>query len=517
MIQPERELDDYVFEGDQTAMFVLDDVRVGDIIDCAYSIRGANPVFAGKFCDSMPAQFAEPVNHLMLRLLWPSQRRLFANYHGCTLTPLAMQKTNFVEYLWDEKNLPALSVEDSLPGWFEPEPWIQLSEFPSWSAVNQWALQLFQNNSPLSPELLQKISAWRQLPQDDKKVLAALRFVQEEVRYFGIEIGKNSHQPSNPSDVFQRRYGDCKDKSLLFVTILRALGIEAYPVLVNSELGRGIEQWQPSPLAFDHVIAQVRLREQTYWLDPTAAYQRGPLSDFPPVDFERGLVISPETTALTIISRDNDPAPVQVTETFRLGGKTEPAQLKIVTVANGAATDDLRAVLATTKREDIEQSYLHFYSGIYPGIEQSQSLAIEDDERQNQIMTTENYTIKNFWTRPDNRSPYECEFFPLEISDLFKKPVNQNRAMPLSVPFPVHKILKTEVMLPMGATMRGENKTISDPAFFFQMKVKNFGTKLEMDYEYHSLADSVPADLAANYFNHLDEANRSLGFGLVWR
>lgn len=516
IIQPERDLDDYLFEGDETAMLVLDDIRVGDIVDCAYSISGGNPVFAGKFCDALPARFDEPVDHLMMRLLWPAQRRLCAKNHGSAPTAFALQKTNFIEYIWDQREISALQVEDSLPGWFEPQPWIQLSEFSSWSDVNQWALQLFQNNSPLSPELLQKISAWRQLPADDQKILVALRFVQEEVRYFGIEIGKNSHQPASPSEVFRRRFGDCKDKALLLVTILRALGIEAYPVLVNSQLGRGLDQWQPSPLAFDHVIAQVQLNGQIYWLDATANYQRGSLSGFPPVDFERGLVVRPGTTALTVIPRDTDPPPVQITETFQLGGKTEPAQLKIVTAMEGAAADDLRAMLATTKREDVETGYLRFYSDIYPGIKQAQPLAIADDEQQNHIETTENYTIENFWTR-SGRGANECEFFPLEISSLFKKPLNQNRAMPLSVPFPAHKFLKIEVMLPVGATARGESKTISDPAFFYQMKLRNLGTRLEMTYEYHSLADSVPPELMTAYLNHLDEASRSLDFGLVWR
>jgi len=517
IIQPERDLDDYVFEGDQTAMLVLNDIRVGDIIDCAYSIRGSNPVFAGIFFDALPAQFSDPVEHLMMQVLWPAQRKLFTKNHGSALMPVALQRTNFIEYTWNGKNIPALRAEDSLPGWFEPEPWIQLSEFSSWSQVNQWALQLFQNDLPLSPELLQKISEWRQLPQNDEKVLAALRFVQDEIRYFGIEIGKNSHQPANPSVVFQRRFGDCKDKTLLFVTILRALDIKAHPILVNSRLGRGIEQWQPSPLAFDHVIAQVRLNNQTFWLDPTASYQRGTLSDFPPPDFERGLVVSPQTTALSVIPRDTDPPPMQITQTFQLGKKTEPAQLKIVTVAKGAAADELRAELATTKRDDLGKSYLRFYSEIYPGIKQSLPLVVADDEQRNRIQTTENYTIENFWTRPENRGAYHCEFFPLEISGLFKKPVDEDRTMPLEVPFPAHKILKTEVMLPIGTTVHGENKTISDPAFFYQMKVKNFGVKLEMDYEYRSLADSVPANLTADYLNHLDQAYQSLGIDLIWR
>ena len=93
--------------------------------------------------------------------------------------------------------------------------------------------------------------------------------MQDEVRYFGIEMGSSTVKPGDPSTVFSRRFGDCKDKSLLFVTILRALGIEAYPVLVNSTVRRALADWQPSDGAFDHCIAVARCDDQTYWLDPT--------------------------------------------------------------------------------------------------------------------------------------------------------------------------------------------------------------------------------------------------------
>ena len=41
--------------------------------------------------------------------------------------------------------------------------------------------------------------------------------------------------PSAPDAVYARRWGDCKEKALLMVTMLRALGIEASPALVNTE------------------------------------------------------------------------------------------------------------------------------------------------------------------------------------------------------------------------------------------------------------------------------------------
>ena len=49
----------------------------------------------------------------------------------------------------------------------------------------------------------------------------AVNFVQNEIRYMGIETGKYSHKANSPEKVFKQRYGDCKDKSLLLASILK--------------------------------------------------------------------------------------------------------------------------------------------------------------------------------------------------------------------------------------------------------------------------------------------------------
>jgi transglutaminase-like putative cysteine protease len=103
--------------------------------------------------------------------------------------------------------------------------------------------------------------------------------VQDEVRYLGIELGTYSHTPTGPSKVFERRFGDCKDKTLLLATVLNELGIDARPALVNTDARRALDGWQPSPYAFDHVIVRAELGGKTYWLDPTTPYQRGTLAD----------------------------------------------------------------------------------------------------------------------------------------------------------------------------------------------------------------------------------------------
>ena len=244
LIRQERELDQYLLNGEQSAVLVMDDVRVGDIVDYAYSVKGANPVFGGRFSSSVRAQLNEPVERLLTRVLWPSQRHLYAKAHSCSIQPAVVSKKDGVEYTWDLKQVPAFHVEDSLPVWCDPEPWVQLSEFKSWAEVNQWAMALFQTSSPLSAEISNNVAGWKKIAGQEQQALAVLRFVQDDVRYFGVEIGANAEKPTDPSTVFSRRFGDCKDKSLLFVSILRALGIEAFcmkPLLLR-DLGRLVRQ-----------------------------------------------------------------------------------------------------------------------------------------------------------------------------------------------------------------------------------------------------------------------------------
>jgi Domain of Unknown Function with PDB structure (DUF3857)/Transglutaminase-like superfamily len=517
IVQPEQELDESLLNGEKSVVLVLNDVRVGDIIDYAYSIKGANPVFGGHFFCAVPVQLDQPVERLLTQVLWPSRRPLYAETHGCSVQPWAVSGKKFTEYVWDLRQVPGVALEDSLPAWCDPEPWVQLTDFKTWAQVNQWALALFRINPPLSPELSRKIAAWKQIPDPEKQILSVLQFVQDDVRYFGIEIGANAEKPTDPSVVFSRRFGDCKDKSLLFVTILRALGIEAYPVLVNATMGRAIENWRPSASAFDHCIAAVQCNGRMYWLDPTMNYQCGPLAAHYLPDYGCGLVIAPQTTGLTAIPQTTGMPETTTTEYFRIRGKMQPAELKVVTVAKGRDAEILRGLFATTKRSEIEKSCTHFYSEQYPGIKMSLPITFEDDQQHNTIQTTEFYSIDQVWIRSDKDKTCSCEFYPASITDLLKKPVDTNRKFPLAIDFPQHQILHVEVTLPETWPFDASRKTIDDPAFTFRRSYRCAGNRLVMNYEYQSLTDSVPPERVGQYIRRLNQSLQLLGYTLTWR
>jgi hypothetical protein len=517
VVQQEQDLDAFTLNGEKTAILVLDDVRIGDIIDYSYSIKGRNPVYGDHFSCIVPVQTDQPADRLLTRVLWPTGKGIFEKMHGCSVRPAVVAGKEATELEWDFRQVPGLSIEDSLPSWYDPIQWVQLSDFRTWAEVNQWALQLFQVTVPFSPELSRQVAEWKRIPGQEQQILAVLRFVQDDVRYFGIEIGVGTVKPADPSTVFARRFGDCKDKSLLLVSILRAMGIEAYPVLVNSTMDGTIDQWGPSAGAFDHCIAEVRCDDQTYWLDPTMNYQRGPLAAHYLPSYARGLVIAPGTKDLSVIPQTTGLPQTTTTEYFQLQGSQTPTDLKVVTVAQGRDAEALRAMFATTKRSDIERNYTHFYSILYPGVKMSSPIEVDDDQDQNIFQTTEYYSIDNMWTRPDATSSYSCEFYPYSIKTFLKKPESTDRTCPLGISFPEHQILRTEVTMPQPCLYTAIDKTISDPAFTFRKSTGRVGNKLVMQYEYQSLGDSVSPDDVGDYMERLDECSKTLGLTLTWQ
>ncbi len=300
IIQQENDFYQKIYNGMLSALIFLNDVRVGDKIDYAYTLKGDNPVLGGRFVNFFYLATSEPIGKLSWRLLWPAGRQLYMQGKRTEIEPRIHQTAGETEYVWESEGVAALEFDGNTPGWFEAAPTIQLSEFANWGEVIRWARPLYKVSS-LSPALKRQIEEWRTKfdPDDwDSRLLAALRFVQDEVRYLGIEMGPHSHLPIQPSIVFERRFGDCKDKSLLLTTILNSLGFEAHPALVNTDARHTLDEWLPSPFAFNHVIVQVNFEDKTRWFDPTATLQRGLLDTRYNPEYARALVVREGNGAL---------------------------------------------------------------------------------------------------------------------------------------------------------------------------------------------------------------------------
>jgi transglutaminase-like putative cysteine protease/tetratricopeptide (TPR) repeat protein len=152
----------------------------------------------------------------------------------------------------------------------ETGPDVQLTTFTDWEQVARWYAKLQGERMTVDDSVRKKaLEVTKGADTPTEKARRLYDFVARNVRYVSISLGVGRYQPHSASDVLQNGYGDCKDKHTLFSAMLRAEGIQSYPVLIDSS--RQLDVDVPSPAQFDHVITAARLGTGTEltWLDTT--------------------------------------------------------------------------------------------------------------------------------------------------------------------------------------------------------------------------------------------------------
>ena len=233
IIQRETSLDRSLYDGSLTALLNLTDVREDDIVEYSYTTKGFNPIYKGKVSNTIYHQYTIPVNHIYSRLITDKHEYFNLKLYNNASNPEIKEYSGIREYVWNVSALDFKLYENNLPPWINIHKKVSFTTIRNWKEVVNWALPLYT----YPKESVKEIA--RLIPQKkDKKdaITSYIRFVQNKIRYLGFEDGINAFRPHHPKKVFNQRFGDCKDKSLLLVSLLRNIGVEAYPCLINTYL-----------------------------------------------------------------------------------------------------------------------------------------------------------------------------------------------------------------------------------------------------------------------------------------
>jgi transglutaminase-like putative cysteine protease len=196
-------------------------------------------------------------------------QRIEKDEHGRHVTRLIWAKPPSIE---EEPLAPALS---------EIVPLIMGSTFKSWTDFRKWyadAVTGFTEPDDQVKRLAAELTKGK--ASREQKLKAIFDFVADDIRYVNYQSGE-FWLPNRPQQLLARREGDCDDKAILLITLLRAVGIQAQEVMVQTR-----ETGQPSvvraknvavPL-FDHGIAFLPGPGGGRYLDATSPQSRlGPL------------------------------------------------------------------------------------------------------------------------------------------------------------------------------------------------------------------------------------------------
>lgn len=518
-LQRERGLEQGVYSGTVTVAIVVPDVRAGDTLEFEYTTIGANPVFDGKFMDAAHWDLPVPVAYRRVVLNRPAQRKVDFRLIG---TPAAnAPKISQSEHdgrrltVFEGRDLPALLPDGGAPRDVQSARWLQFSEYTNWSEVGAWANHLFQAEA--APARLEPaLASARRARTQEQAAVAALEFVQNEIRYLSLSLGENSHRPADPADVLQRRYGDCKDKSLLLVTMLRALGMQADAVLAPVELHQGLSQYLPSPMLFDHAIVRLTLNGQVYFLDPTRQGQHGSLSRLGQhLAGADVLVVQPGIARLDAI-----PFPAQAehqlrTEQLVVSAMDQPPRLTVRNEYMGTGAEIVRAGFAMTSPAELRKTVARGMAARYPEAQLVGDVTLRDDRERNLIVTEASFVVPHMFS--ETGAGWEMKFDASNLNGLLPAPDGANRSAPLAVPgYPFEVAYELDVRLPDSFAMREDSttKTIEDPAFAGARTLSVTRAGLHVKLALGMRADRVEAPRVAEFSHKLQDWNALSSGGL---
>jgi len=475
----EHSLEQGIYSGMVTAVLLLDDVRVGDTLHLVYTLQGRNPVLGSHYSHSLAWDHGDPVELRRATLIAPRERRIAWALHGdhrpANLKPQELSAPDApVRVLrFEERSLAAVDEEPSTPDHFLAARFLQLTEHADWNSVARWAAALFPADAPLPPEMQPLLAQWREITDPMQRAGAALRWVQEEIRYFSVSLGESSHRPSSPAEVLQRRYGDCKDKTLLLVSLLRALGLEADPALVASNSPKLPQRLLPHPDAFDHVVAQLRLGGRSYWLDPTRLGQRGRLDRLGVHEGATALVVHPDTRGLTEL-HSADPlglATQELDERFtvlELGGA---GRLQMRYTWHGTNAELMRLAFARMSGEQRRRQVMGGYDRRYPGIRLLDEPTLHDDTEGNRFSVQANFEVPAMTRLQDGR--WLLRFYADPVANAVRLPENFERRFPAIVAsVPTQARYRVSVQWPDSVSVLRPADTLRVPSDFFVAEVQ---------------------------------------------
>ena len=130
------------------------------------------------------------------------------------------------------------------------------------------------NQKETSAELIEKAKALTKDKSTDlEKVEAIYYWVQQEIKYIAFEHDLGGFIPREANDIFNKRFGDCKDNSSILSVMLKAIGLKGNLTWVGTREIPYTYQELPTPQVDNHMIlTYIDQNEKIYYLDATGRY-----------------------------------------------------------------------------------------------------------------------------------------------------------------------------------------------------------------------------------------------------
>jgi TonB family protein len=241
---------------------------VGDVLEYSVRIVEQSPEIPGQFWYAQDLPEDGVILNQSIEIRVPKSK--YVQVSSPKLKPEIHEEEDQRVYIWRHSHLDPGKPDPKQKPATEPDPpKIQLTTFRNWEEVGTWWGTLASTQAAVTPAIEAKAKELTGgLSSDAEKEKAIYAYVALKFRYISISLGAGRYRPHTAAEVLANEYGDCKDKHTLFASLLKAVGIQAWPALMGA--GIKFDASVPSPAQFNHVITVLPQHGKYVWLDTTA-------------------------------------------------------------------------------------------------------------------------------------------------------------------------------------------------------------------------------------------------------
>ena len=522
ILHQETELELYkLYSGDVTIYCPLEDIRKGDILIMKYSTIGINPIFGRNRYRFFALQDYNPIDTLSVRVLIPKEELLHYRCQGCKNEVKEETLSNNKVYSYEDSHTDILEFEENMKLGTIPYSYLEFSNNSTWSEVIKWAHDVLyfstnENSASIANEMEHLVSNNK---TTEENILSILNFVQNDIRYLGIEIGLGSHRPFPPHKVLSQRYGDCKDKTMLFISMLGHMNIyTAYPVLVSSSFYREMGNLLPTPYNFDHVICKLELNGVEYYVDPTASLQGGSLANRQMFDFHQVLVVD-TTLHLLVDMKSNITDKIVNKENIIIADVDGNGTLSHLITYSGFSADQFRMTLDYYSNKEILKFFTEKFSYQFHGIESISDLTITDLDDENTIIVEGKYAFTNsLHVDSSNMKLYTFKYEPYFLYDFVGHLACDKKMYDIEMNYPLHYTHESTLRYPLPCHVKKDSFDVSNTYIDYTLSLTPDDDKLgsQILYKYETKEPFIKAneylDFCSDYNTILNKVSLTLSF-----
>lgn len=515
-LQREQQLEESIFTGRRSLHADVNDLQIGDVIRFSFTVLDKNPLFHDHVEFKFPLASLQPVGRLLHRLDVAGSVGLHFQGHNTEAAFARSEANGRAMYTLALDNVAPLYIEEGIPCWEDPFPKITVSDFGSWEEFGKRMCRYYLLPDHHSPELEAVLEEIRQGADGPEQLLTgAIRYVNNKIRYHGIELKENAYTPHDPSLVVERKFGDCKDKAQLLRYLLDRLGIPSHIMLVSALHRYNLINLLPGLSSLDHAILAIEFGGETIIHDPTILGQLFSLANRSEIDYGYGYILKEGNRELTKFEcPKNNLHQLEVVETFSFDAGGD-AEMKVVTEARYHTATAFSNMVKEERPDIREKNNEQMYSGIYPEIKSAGPPVDEIFPEENMVRSTQQFTIHGVWRNDHDESGRDSALFGgLEMAAYLQHPAGKRRQYNLLVGHPI-QVVKRVVLEKTGLwPIDNEQFALDNDFFSFKIEAVDSAAEYVRTWEYRSKCEVIPAEQYPEFCKAVKQAGDRLVIAL---